>query len=201
MCSDSGETPPLDINWSHFIHYTFIDPNPRTASKSIPKQHVAPSFSPPKVPSKRKNTLHHSTAFSSHQARDDICNENNLSSPTPSTTTKKSSQIVKETRWQAPETMKLFTGNYNSPDIDLQANPDALRKYVATQVILLRKAYLSPEGWRDVIDDKDEQDVCSPFQIFEVQQKAKYLYATLACALKHFGVTTNKFLDICTQSL
>ena len=64
---------------------------------------------------------------------------------------------------------------------------------------LPRKAYLRPEGWRDIIDDKDEQDVCSPFQIFKVQQEAKYLYTTLACALKYFGVSTNKFMIPITQ--
>ena len=64
--------------------------------------------------------------------------------------------------------MKLFTGNYNPPYIDLESDPNTLRKYTATQVNLLRKAYLSPEGWKDIIDDKDEQDVCSLFQIFKV---------------------------------
>ena len=97
--------------------------------------------------------------------------------------------------------MKLFTDNYNPPYIDLESDPNTLRMYTATQVHLLRKAYLSPEGWKDIIDDKDEQDVCSLFQIFKVQQKVKYLYTTLACALKHFDVTTNNFLDICSPSL
>ena len=34
LCSNSGETPPLNINWSHSIHYTFIEaPITRPASK------------------------------------------------------------------------------------------------------------------------------------------------------------------------
>ena len=178
ICSGEDDIPPVDIGWSQHIHYRLIDPpRTRSSSKLIPPATTdnPSSLSPPQVPSKRKSSTDYQ------------------SSATPTLPTKKSSQVAKESRWQAPETMKLFTGATQSPDIDIQADRDALRRHVASQAILLRKAYLSSEGWRDIIDDKDEQELCSPFQIFKIQQKAKYLYATLACALKCFGETTNNF--------
>ena len=92
--------------------------------------------------------------------------------------------------------MKLFTGKTQLPSIDIQSDPQALRKHVASQVILLRRAYLSAEGWREIVDDKDEQDTCTPHQIFKIQQKAKYLYATLAFALEHFGDCSSRLFLI-----
>ena len=202
ICSNEDNTPPGDINWSHSIKYNLIHtPITRSSTKLTFSTPDTSSNSPPKVPSKRKKSYQHSTTSSSQQIRDDIQQEKASTSTLSSSNSQKSTQICKETRWQAPETMKLFTGKKQSPTLDIQSDPNAIRKHVASQVILLRRAYLSAEGWREIVDDKDEQDTCSPHQIFKIQQKAKYLYATLAFALKHFGVTTNSFYDVCKLSI
>jgi hypothetical protein len=59
--------------------------------------------------------------------------------------------------------------------------------------------YLSPLGW-DIIDDCDTDNTCTPFEIFSIQLKAKYLAITLSVALDLYTSNRN-FLDICTIAI
>jgi hypothetical protein len=65
---------------------------------------------------------------------------------------------------------------------------------------MLRAAYLSADGWRDIVDDTDVGNLCSQFDVFVIRLKAKYLAVTLTHALSHYEHTVN-FLDICTAAI
>jgi hypothetical protein len=43
--------------------------------------------------------------------------------------------------------------------------------------------YLTPQGWKAVVDDQDKNGLCTPYDIFVIQSKCKYLAATLTYAL------------------
>jgi hypothetical protein len=50
------------------------------------------------------------------------------------------------------------------------------------------------------VSDKDENNICSSYDIFCIKSKAKYLALTLTLALTHYP-TTHDFLDICKLAI
>jgi hypothetical protein len=118
----------------------------------------------------------------------------------------KSKQIQKQTKWDSPEALSLFVrgatgqkfGN-KQDDMPPIENID-VKKHVQSQIQLLRKAYLTPQGWKNVVDDEDEDHLCTAYDIFILQTKCKYLAITLTHALSHYASTVN-FLDICTHAI
>jgi hypothetical protein len=99
------------------------------------------------------------------------------------------------------------TARKRNEDISNRTNPtDAVpieldvRKHIIAQIPILHKAYLTAEGWKNIIEDHDKENVCTPYEIFCLQKKAKYLSITLIHALKLYENTTN-FLDICTAAI
>jgi hypothetical protein len=56
--------------------------------------------------------------------------------------------------------------------------------------------YLLPLGCKDILDNRDDNDTCTPFEIFSIQLKAECLAITLSVALELYASNRN-FLDIC----
>jgi hypothetical protein len=67
-------------------------------------------------------------------------------------------------------------------------------------VFLLRKAYLTAEGWNSIVDDNNVGNVCSKYDVFMLQMKAKYLAVTFTQALSQYEQGTMSF-SICTNAL
>ena len=114
-------------------------------------------------------------------------------------------------KWQSPEALFLFTGTVKNNkrrmmksklrkkrkivhDFDIDVRED-----VKTKSDILKKAYLTSQGWRSIIDDNDSGNHCTPYERFVVQQKAKYLYVLMEQALEFYEDLTWK--DICTNTL
>jgi hypothetical protein len=54
-------------------------------------------------------------------------------------------------------------------------------------VSLLRPAYLTCEGWRDIVDGGDKDNECTPHEIFWFRLKARYLAIALTEALGNYS--------------
>jgi hypothetical protein len=75
-----------------------------------------------------------------------------------------------------------------------------VRKHIIAQTSILHKAYLTVEGWKIIVEDHNEEKICTPYEIFCLQKKVKYLSIPLIHALKLYETTTN-FLGICTAAI
>ena len=47
-------------------------------------------------------------------------------------------------------------------------------------ILKLRIVYLTSDGWKDVIEDKDVDNKCSTVFIFTIQKKCKFIYQALS---------------------
>jgi hypothetical protein len=124
----------------------------------------------------------------------------------------KAKKILSQSKWDSPEAALLFVYGNKATQQEMEKreeksnrtnNPPAkldVRKHIIAQIPILRKAYLTAEGWKIIVEDHDEDNVCTPYEIFCLQKKAKYLAITLMHALKLYETTTN-FLDICTAAI
>jgi hypothetical protein len=121
---------------------------------------------------------------------------------------KKSTNIKEQTKWDSPEALSLFVQGtkasrqrFGEKKGQNESNERVdVKKHVISQVDALRRAYLTPKGWRNILDDKDEKDLCSSYDIFSIQVKCKYLAATLSKALIHYD-TTLTFNEICASAI
>jgi hypothetical protein len=110
-----------------------------------------------------------------------------------------------ETKWDSPEAAALFVHG-TSKRVQRKRkksqteNKTDVEKHITEQIQRLRAVYLSPLGWQDILDDNDKDNPCTPFEIFSVQLKAKYLSVTLSVALELYASTIN-FLDICSIAI
>jgi hypothetical protein len=76
-----------------------------------------------------------------------------------------------------------------------------VKKHVISQFDTLHRAHLTPKGWKNILGDKDEKDLCSPYNIISIQVKCKYLSAALAKAsLTHYD-TPLTFNEICASAI
>jgi hypothetical protein len=124
---------------------------------------------------------------------------------------KLSDKIKDQSKWHSPEALSLFVRGTNTTvhqkrkkrkdkQIEYNTNKIDVKKHVVNQIQILRKAYLTLNGWRCIIDDCDTDDVCTAFDIFTIRLKAKYLAVTLSLALSLYETTKN-FLDICQTAI
>ena len=122
--------------------------------------------------------------------------------------------IQEETKWDSPEAHSLFVygkkvnrqrsqeediQDYNNTTTNTTTKVD-VKKHVLNQVHILRNAFLTSDGWKDIIDDKDDGGYCTQHDIFSIRKKARYLALTLSNVLKNY-LTTPKFVDICASAI
>jgi hypothetical protein len=127
----------------------------------------------------------------------------------------KSEKIKAETKWDSPEALALFleesaprekkrkrrTRQNNNQTQQDQVPPKIdVKKHVAYQIQLLRRAHMSPNGWKSIISDTEADDLCTPHDVFNLRLKARYLAATLSHALVLYESTAD-FLDICKRGI
>jgi hypothetical protein len=116
---------------------------------------------------------------------------------------KLSDKIANESKWYSPEALSLFV---KGPKVTRQKrqvkqyNNIDVKRHVMSQVKTLRNAYLTYDGWREVITDGDSDDTCTPFDIFVIRMKSRYLSTALTCALGCYHCT-DSFLDICSAAI
>jgi hypothetical protein len=127
-----------------------------------------------------------------------------------------SEKIMYKTKWDSPEASVLFiegsapkerkkkrrTRQDDQQQQQNQTHQETnVKKHIICQILLLQKAYLSPNDWKDIISDKDHSiELCTPHDVFILRLKAKYLAVTLIHALVMYESMTD-FLDICSHAI
>jgi hypothetical protein len=70
---------------------------------------------------------------------------------------------------------------------------------VIERIERLEKGLSTATGWKRVIDDFDQQDLCSPHEAFNCQLKCRYVSLALRYALEEMPAKT--WLDCCKDAL
>jgi hypothetical protein len=120
----------------------------------------------------------------------------------PEKNTLKSTQISKETKWHSLEAVSLFVSGPKTRLGTKEKNMETVdvKQHVQSQISILRAAYLSVDGWKNIVNDGDTANLCSAFDIFVIWLKARYLSITLTQALSDYEDTKN-FIDICAKAI
>ena len=67
------------------------------------------------------------------------------------------------------------------------------------RITRLKHAYTTANGWKDLVNDNDQKDMCTNVDIFNIKQKAKYLAIALKIALDEMPLIT--WSDSCSKAL
>jgi hypothetical protein len=176
----------------------------QTLSPVLPDQTLLPTIPPNDIPTRPTSPVLPSDIPNSteepHQTKD---------KESECIVTKQSDEIRKQNKWHSPEALMLFVNSSKAPmrkgktsqttDKSKQ-NTTNVKRHIARQIRLLRNAYTTPNGWKYIVNDKDVNDICSPYDVFVLRLKARYLAVTLKVALTKYETTTD-FLDICSIAI
>jgi hypothetical protein len=78
-----------------------------------------------------------------------------------------SAKIVVETYWDSPEAKKLFLGNLTDDRDVIEVLEERIER--------LQQVNRTMDGWRDLIDKHDKDNLCSPYDIFISRQRCSIL--------------------------
>ena len=92
---------------------------------------------------------------------------------------RKSQLIQQETIWNSPEAQSLFKGilkrdkakkrkRHQGNTAYQTSNNQDIHKEIQLQIDILRRSLLSPEGCKDMLDDRDIDGLCSNIDIFQL---------------------------------
>ena len=90
-----------------------------------------------------------------------------------------SAKIVEETYWDSPEAKKLFLGNAND-ERDVQ-------NVLEQRIERLQQANRTMDGWKDVIDKHDKDNLCSSYDVFIIRQRCSILCLAYTYALEEMN--------------
>jgi hypothetical protein len=63
----------------------------------------------------------------------------------------------------------------------------SVRMIMEQHIKIITEAFSTPDGWRCVLDDQDSCQSCTPFQIYNIQMKCRYIAIALQVALRKMG--------------
>jgi hypothetical protein len=182
--------PNLSSNWCNNALVRIPD-EPRRSSRLANK---APSESPVM---KKKRVTHPNTQDTNSTMGECLHVPENL----------KAKVILGESRWDSPEALSLFVQGTNRAGSKKRKKRNSdesseinVKQHISNQIRLLRRAYLTADGWRSIVDDKDEADVCSKHDIFMLQIKAKYLSVALTQVLSQYELGA-ALISICSDAI
>jgi hypothetical protein len=141
------------------------------------------------------------TGQTGQQATNTQNNQQHIQSPPQ---IKRSHLLSLESQWESPEALLLFTGistrktrkRSSTGNVRTTIN---VRNHIKNKIYKLKKAYLTYDGWRNIVDDRDSSNVCSTYDVFFLQQKARYLAVSLSLALELWN--SLPFIDICQRAI
>ena len=100
--------------------------------------------------------------------------------------------MVEETYWESPEAKKLFLGNPND-------SRDVVE--VLTQRIeRLQQANRSVDGWKDLVENHDKDNLCSSYDVFIIRQRCSILCLAYTFALEEMN-SARWVKDCCTAAI
>ena len=103
-----------------------------------------------------------------------------------------SSQIVVQTYWDSPEAKKLFLGN--------STDDRAVVKVLEERIERLQQGNRSINGWKDLIEKHDKDNLCSPYDIFIIRQRCSILCLAYTFALEEMN-SSRWVEDCCEQAI
>jgi hypothetical protein len=98
--------------------------------------------------------------------------------------------IANQSWWDTGDAIRYFGA------VDGEGSP---KEAVETRIEKLQKGYASSTGWTLVLDDFDQQDLCSKHDIFNFQMKCRYLSRALRYALEKMPALT--WLQCCKEAV
>lgn len=103
-----------------------------------------------------------------------------------------SSMIVEESYWDSPEAKKLFLGS--------STNNQRVQDVLEQRIERLQQVNRSPDGWRDIIDNHDVDNLCSPYDVFIIRQRCSILCLAYIIALEEMN-SARWVEDCCSQAV
>jgi len=103
-----------------------------------------------------------------------------------------SAKIVVQSYWDSPEAKKLFLGT----STDERDVVDILQQRIER----LQQVNRSPDGWRDLVDKHDVDNLCSPYDIFIIRQRCSILCLAYTVALEEMN-SARWIEDCCAQAI
>ena len=129
------------------------------------------------------------------------------------TTLKPSDKIKTMTKSDLPMALSFFFGKDRAKEIKIEEERYhsknerisikfgiMLRDNLKVQVSRLNKAFMTFNGWRDIVRDCDCKDRCTEFQIFKTRMKALYLSRLYQLSIDSYD-TIPHFSDIANEAL
>ena len=103
-----------------------------------------------------------------------------------------SSMIVEQTYWDSSEAKKLFLGSVS----DNRNVVEVLQQRIER----LQQVNRSVDGWRDLVDKHDKDNLCSAYDIFIIRQRSSILCLAYTMALEEMN-SARWVEDCCTQAI
>ena len=104
-------------------------------------------------------------------------------------------QYAHQDFWHSPEANLLFGLFKQSEDV----NAD-IKEIMYGRLAKFKKAMLTCDGWKDVMEDQDSKNKCHQTFIFNIRKKCKYLYHAINIALKKKGGNSVRWQEICDEA-
>ena len=75
-----------------------------------------------------------------------------------------------------------------------------IHEEIVIQIDILCSSLLSPDVYREMVDDNDVEGLCTYVDIFNIRIKVKYILVLLCTALKSYSINTT-WMEVCCRSL
>ena len=102
-------------------------------------------------------------------------------------------KILVETYWDSPEAKKLFLGDSND-------ERDVVEEVLEQRIERLQQANKTIDGWRDIIDKHDKDNLCFPYDVFIIRQRCSILCLAYIYALEEMN-SASWIEDCCAQAI
>ena len=100
---------------------------------------------------------------------------------------KPKAMMFEESYWDSPEAKKLFLGDSN----DERSVVNVLEQ----RIEWLQQANRTPDGWRDLIDKHDNNNLCSSYDIFIIRQRCSILCLAYTYTLEEMN--SARWIEYC----
>jgi hypothetical protein len=109
-------------------------------------------------------------------------------------------EILNQDFFDLPEANILFGMIRDAPR---EEEDVSVRMIIEQCIKKLTEAFSTPDGWKCVLDDQDSCQTCTPFQIYNIQMKCRYIAIALQVALRKMGQGAGgvTWLECCTQAM
>ena len=109
--------------------------------------------------------------------------ESDAPPPPPPPTNITANEILNQDFFESPEANCLFgTIGARTTEDDV-----SVRTVIQKRIDKLTEGFSTPNGWKCVLEDLDSCGTCSPFQIYNIQIKCRYVVVALRIALRKMG--------------